>query len=255
MEYIASYHELGEMLESVAALHNESQDARAVMKFESNTTSPSMQWQCVDNRLSVTEIEQSQTFSFWVEGIIQCSLGLVGIVANIVAIIVLSSPKMQSIFNKLLICLMSVYIVVMSVAIFDEIIWPAWVDKPRYISGEFFLYLFTYTLRPVKQTMRYSSIFITTVMARHRFLALCHPIQYRNSEKSSRPWKSAIKIFIPILTVSLLLTIPLFLEVSVEYENIGNVFGLNETHLKYVSIIELNKGRAQIPCRYHYLKT
>ena len=210
MEYIASYHELGEMLESVAALHNESQDARAVMMFESNTTSPSMQWQCVDNRLSVTEIEQSQTFSFWVEGIMQCSLGLVGIVANIVAIIVLSSPKMQSIFNKLLICLMSVYIVVMSVAIFDEVIWPAWVDKPRYISGEFFLYLFTYTLRPVKQTMRYSSIFITTVMARHRFLALCHPIQYRNSEKSSRPWKSAIKIFIPILTVSLLLTIPLF---------------------------------------------
>ena len=250
MEYIASYHELGEMLESVAALHNESQDARAVMMFESNTTSPSMQWQCVDNRLSVTEIEQSQTFSFWVEGIIQCSLGLVGIVANIVAVIVLSSPKMQSIFNKLLICLMSVYIVVMSVAIFDEIVWPAWVDKPRYISGEFFLYLFTYTLRPVKQTMRYSSIFITTVMARHRFLALCHPIQYRNSERSSRPWKSAIKIFIPILTVSLLLTIPLFLEVSVEYENIGNVLGLNETHLKYVSIIELNKGY-QIPCRYH----
>ena len=69
MEYITSYHELGEMLESVAALHNKSQDAKSGMMFESNKTSPSMQWQCVENRLSMSEIEILQTISFWVEGV------------------------------------------------------------------------------------------------------------------------------------------------------------------------------------------
>ena len=241
MEYITSYHELGEMLESVAALHNKSQDAKSGMMFESNKTSPSMQWQCVENRLSVSEIEILQTISFWVEGILQCSLGSVGIVANLVAIIVLSSPKLKSIFNKLLICLIFVHIVVMVIVIFDEVIWPTWVDKPKYISGAIFMYLFTYVLHPVKQIMRYSSIFITTVMARHRFLASRHPIEYRNSTKSLSPWKSAIEIFVQILTVSLLLTIPLFLEVSVKHEDVVDLVGLNETHLKYVSIVKLDK--------------
>ena len=242
-EYVASYEKLGEMLEAAAVLRNKSQDVMDVVMFEPNATSPTMQWQCVENRLTLTEIEQLQTFRFWVEGIVQCSLGLVGIISNLVAILVLSNSKMKTVFNKLLICLMCIHTVFISVVILNEMMWPTWDDKPNYLSGAFFMYLLTYILDPLQQILRYSSIFITTVMARHRFLALCHPIQYRNSEKSSRPWKSAIKIFIPILTVSLLLTIPLFLEVSVEYENIGNVFGLNETHLKYVSIIELNNGR------------
>ena len=225
------------MLEAAAVLRNKSQDVMDVVMFEPNATSPTMQWQCVENRLTLTEIEQLKTFSFWVEGIIQCSLGLVGIISNLVAILVLSKSKMKTVFNKLLICLMCIHTVFISVVILNEIMWPTWDDKPNYLSGAFLMYLLTYILDPLQQILRYSSIFITTVMARHRFLSSRHPIAYRNSIKSLSPWKSAVRILILVLVVSVILTAPLVLETSVENTSIDSLHGLNETHFKYVSII------------------
>ena len=172
----------------------------------------------------------------------QCSLGLVGIVSNLVAILVLSNSKMKTVFNKLLICLMCIHTVFISVVILNEMMWPTWDDKPNYLSGAFFMYLLTYILDPLQQILRYSSIFITTVMARHRFLSLRHPIAYRNSMKSLNPWKSAVRTLILVLVVSVLLTAPLVLETSVENTSIDSLHGLNQTHFKYVSIIKQNRN-------------
>ena len=225
------------MLEAAAVLRNKSQDLVDVVMFEPNATSPTMQWQCVENRFTLTEIEQLTTFSFWVEGIVQCGLGLVGIVSNLVAILVISNSKMKTVFNKLLICLMCIHTLFISVVILNEIMWPTWDDKPGYYSGEFFMYLLAYILDPLQQILRYSSIFITTVMARHRFLSIRHPIAYRNSISSLNPWKSAVKILILVLVVSVILTAPLVLETSVENTSVDSLHGLNQTHFKYVSII------------------
>ena len=241
-EYVASYEKLGEMLEAAAVLRNKSQDVVDVVMFEPNATSPTMQWQCVENRLTLTEIEQLKTFSFWVEGIVQCSLGLVGIISNLVAILVLSNSKMKTVFNKLLICLMCIHTVFISVVILNEMMWPTWDDKPTYLSGAFFMYLLTYILDPLQQILRYSSIFITAVMARHRFLSLRHPIAYRNSIKSLNPWKSAVRILILVVVVSLILTAPLVFETAVENTSIDSLHGLNQTHFKYVSIIKQNRN-------------
>ena len=168
------------------------------------------------------------------------SVGSVGIIFNTAAILVLSSPKMKSVFNKLLICLLLVHNVFIFLVVSKEIMWPAWRDTPDYALGAFFIYLFSYVLHPSQQVMRYSTIFLTVAMARRRFHALKHPIECRNSNMSKNPWTSAIKIFFLVLIFSFILTCPLYFETSVKYADIGRLHILNGTHFKYVSNISVS---------------
>ena len=253
-EYVGSFHDLQRLMQPTSVMHNQAEQFEPDIEIQDETNpllnaddnSQKMQWQCVEHGLSSSEIETTQTFAFWVEGILQLSVGSVGIIFNTAAILVLSSPKMKNIFNKLLICLLLVHNVFIFLVGSKEIMWPAWNDKPDYALGAFFIYLFSYVLHPSQQVMRYSSIFLTIAMARHRFHALRHPIEFRNSNMSKNTWTSAVKIFFLVLILSFILTCPLYFETSVKYADIGRLHVLNGTHFKYVSIIYSNKSRKNI---------
>ena len=68
-----------------------------------------------------------------------------------------------------------------------------------------------------------------------RYLAIRHPIEYRNSTMGINPWKSAIKSLALVLVTAALFTFPLYLETSVKHTEIGRLHEVNETHFKYVS--------------------
>ena len=138
--------------------------------------SSAMHWQCVEYRLSLSEIEQIQAFAFWIEGVCQLALVVVGIISNLLAIPILCSSKMKSIFNRLLICLLSLHTVYLICVILSEIMWPAWDDNPQSLSKVWFIFSFSYVLHPLRQLMRYSSTYFTALMARQRYLAIRHPI-------------------------------------------------------------------------------
>ena len=68
--------------------------------------------------------EQYETyiwFSWWVEGIIQIIIGCIGFIANSIAIPILSSKEMISMFNRLLTCLAIIDNVFLSVSISEAV--------------------------------------------------------------------------------------------------------------------------------------
>ena len=135
-----------------------------------------MSWECVELKFDISQIDQIQAFSFWIEGICQFTVGIVGIISNLLAIPILCSSKMKSIFNRLLICLLSLHTVYLICVILSEIMWPAWDDNPQSLSKVWFIFSFSYVLHPLRQLMRYSSTYFTALMARQRYLAIRPPI-------------------------------------------------------------------------------
>ena len=191
---------------------------------------------CTDNRLDMFQFEDVHALSFWMEGVCQFTVGSVGIICNLLAIPLLCGPVMKSVFNKLLICLLTLHTMYIGSVLLIEIMWPAWKNEPR-ISEAWFIISFSFVLHPLRQFMLYSSTFITVLIARQRYIAIRHPIQYRNTMLSTNPWIPATKSLIFVLVTAALFTFPLFLETSVHSDEVGRVYDINGTHFRYVSFI------------------
>jgi hypothetical protein len=172
---------------------------------------------------------------FWIEGVFQIIVGVIGIVSNLVAIPILCSPSMKSIFNKLLICLLILHTIYICGVISKGMIWQRLDNDENRKSEVWSTIVFSYVY-PLPELMLYSSTFITMLMARQRYLAIRHPIEYRNSNLTTNPWVPAIKSLILVLTAALLLTFPLFLETSLKSE-VSSSFETNATHFQYVSSV------------------
>ena len=118
------------------------------------------------------------------EGVLQFTVGIIGIISNLLAIPVLCGSCMKSIFNKLLICLLILHTIYIISSLVTVVIWPPWntnEDNTLLSSTPLlFITLFRFVLRPLNHMMLFSSIFITVLMARQRYLAIRHPIEYRN---------------------------------------------------------------------------
>ena len=182
-----------------------------------------MHWTCLEHRLSLSQIEQIQAFSYWIEGISQFMIGSIGIVSNLLAIPILCSFRIKSIFNNLLICLLILHTVYLICVVLTEIILQVWVNDPQTISKTWILVSFSYVLRPLKHIMQYSSTFLTTLMARQRFLAIRHPIEYRNSTLTLNLWTSVIRSLVLVLIIAALFSCPLYFEESVKYAEMGHL--------------------------------
>jgi len=143
-----------------------------------------------------------------VEGVCQFILGTIGIISNLLAIPILCHKRMNTIFSKLLICLLVLHTVYLGCVLVMELMWPSWNDNPQRISESWFIFIFSYGLYPLKQLMHYSSTFFTTLMARQRFLAIRHPIEYRNSTLTINPWVSVMKSLSFVIVTGALFTFP-----------------------------------------------
>lgn len=74
------------------------------------------------------------------------------------------------------------------------------------------------------------------LMARQRYMAIRHPIEYRNSTIGVNLCLCAMKNLLVVLLVSGLITFPVYFEMSVTYHEVPSIRNINETHLQYVSI-------------------
>ena len=199
-----------------------------------DTLEDSLHWQCVEYKLDDNEIAQIQGFSFWMEGVCQFTLGTIGVLSNLLAIPILCHKRMNTIFSKLLLCLLILHTLYLGCVLLIEVMWPAWDENPQRISESWFVYIFSYGLYPFKQLMRYSSTFFTTLMARQRFLAIRHPIEYRNSTLTINPWGSVIRSLLLVIVTGAVFTLPLYLETSVKNVEVERIEDFNSTHFKLV---------------------
>ena len=146
------------------AFQNNVADTTTVLQSETlHGTDNAMHWQCLEYNLSMIQIKQIHWISFWIEGVSQFTLGAMGIVLNLLSIPVLCSMRINSIFNKLLICLLLLHTVYIICILLIQSMWPAWDDDSQNISEPWFILSFSYVLRPLQKTMRYSSTFLSLI--------------------------------------------------------------------------------------------
>ncbi len=110
----------------------------------------------------------------------QIIIGTIGLTGNFVAIPILLSRQMTSIFNRILVCL----------SIFDNIfIICSLLEAVRKnfgpIHDRVHSYAFAYFLYQLQSVAIVSSIFTTIVLALERCLAVAKPIEYHNAVQVS----------------------------------------------------------------------
>ena len=168
------------------------------------------------------------------EGVCQFILGALGIVSNLLALPILCNKRMNTIFSKLLFCFLLLHTAYLLCVLLIELMWPAWDDNPLRISESWFIFIFSYGLYPLKQLIRFSSTFFTTLMARQRFLAIRHPIQYRNSTLTINPWVPVMKSLFLVIFIGAFFTFPVYLETSVRHVEVERIERFNATHFSLV---------------------
>ena len=155
-------------------------------------------------------------FSYWTENVIQSIIGVIGIASNTIAIPVLCSREMNTIFNRILLFL----------AIFDNcfIICQISEARRRMTNGNYHdinvfsqahEYAFAYFMFGFHQFVLCSSMFTTVALAVERYQAVCSPVKYHQKTKGINPWKRAITYYVfPVIIFSSLFCISKVFEIK-----------------------------------------
>ena len=190
--------------------------------------------------VSPSHIEALLSLYVLLEGPLQFTVGIIGIISNLLAIPVLCGSCMKSIFNKLLICLLILHTIYIISSLFTVAFWPPWniIEDETLPSSTplWFITLFRFILRPLNHMTLFASIFITVLMARQRYLAIRHPIEYRNVNRGGNLWIPAIKTLFGVLIMAAMFTWSIFLETDVQFiEGEPEIIDINTTHFQFVS--------------------
>lgn len=74
--------------------------------------------------------------------------------------------------------------------------------------------LFHHFLYPLKPLLLHASTFLTVFMARERYKAIRHPLEYRNATAGVSPWRTAAKYVAPMVLAAAAFVAPLYFEVG-----------------------------------------
>ena len=74
--------------------------------------------------------------------------------------------------------------------------------------------LFHHFLYPLKPLLLHASTFLTVFMARERYKAIRHPLEYRNATAGVSPWRTAAKYVAPMVLAAAAFVSPLYFEVG-----------------------------------------
>lgn len=138
-----------------------------------NTTTSTQDWEDLNCPVySKSDLEFLDSFSFWVEGVLQTTLAFLGIIGNILASIIISRKEMRNSFNLLLV----------SLACFDSTyLFGSILESFRKIfdlASDMHIILFPHLLYPFNQVAISGSIFMTVAIAWERYIAVHYPLDY-----------------------------------------------------------------------------
>ena len=136
-------------------------------------------------------------FSFYVEGVLLCIVGTIGIMINLVSsILILTRKEMRNCFNILLVTL----------AAFDSwYLFGAILESCRkyfpVLKTDTQVILFPHFLYPIHQTSITGSIFMTVAIAFERYTAVHYPMDYNQVRLFSKPCKKPPDKFLVFSTL------------------------------------------------------
>lgn len=119
-------------------------------------------------------------FDFWLSGIILNTVGIIGILGNILSMVILSRPQMRSSINYLLIGLArcDTILIITSMLLFGfRSIYP-------YSGYLFYYHYYIYPqiskyVFPLSTASHTASIYLTLMVSLERYVAVCHPLRAR----------------------------------------------------------------------------
>lgn len=159
-----------------------------------------------------SQLELFKVISFWIGGIVQLVLSIIGIIFNCIAIPVLRSKVLyKSTFNRLLIILSffdNGYLVLAIGECFRrELGLATWPHNVVFVN----------VLYPLHNIVLCLSIFMTVALAKERYKAISNPIDYHAIIVSGRQWQRAFKYVLPAFFASVIFNLPKFLELQTKY--------------------------------------
>ena len=173
--------------------------------MNSTLTNSSTPPQC--DPLTDTEIAVYTAVSWWVEGLLQTMLGTVGFLSNALAVPILCSREMSSIFNRLLVFL----------ALFDNAYIVCSVLEGLRKHAPFSQaheYAFGYFLYQFHNFVLCCSIYVTLSLAVERYRAVWRPVEYHNNVNGINPWRRVASYICPVVAISVVFNFPKFFEVT-----------------------------------------
>lgn len=147
-------------------------------------------------------------YQYWFDGVLVSVIAVVGFVGNLLAIIVLSRPKLRDVFHQLLLALACFDILYIVCGSFN------YTFRAFHASSDVFTYLFPYLIYPMTHVSLAGTIFMTVAISIERYLGLCYPLLSPHSRKA---WFYVV----PVIAISFALNVPKFMEVQLGWIEIN----------------------------------
>ena len=168
-----------------------------------------------------TEFEN--TFLFWVDGVALCSLSILGVLLNLIAIFtILRYRGLHTTFNYLLIMLCSFD----NCYIFTTMANQGFM-KQFNMETKTHILLYPYLLHPMKHISFTCSIFMTVVVSYERYASIQKPIQHDMSKKNTNFIRRVCMYTFIVFSTSVIFNIPKFMEAEIDWEVLSRYVLLN----------------------------
>ncbi|CAB4057254.1 TAAR [Lepeophtheirus salmonis] len=129
------------------------------------------------------------TVNFWMRGVSQTVIAILGIIGNVISSIIISRKEMRNSFNLLLV----------SLAVFDSTyLFGSILESFReefLMASDAHILLFPYLLYPLSQMAFTASIFMTVAIAWERYTAVHFPLDYNLAMNDSNAMRKRLVIF------------------------------------------------------------
>ena len=164
--------------------------------------------------------------NFLVNGVCTCTIVIVGVILNCVAInIVWKNYERTNIFYRMLIHLLFLDICVLI----------TWMNLSLFVAfgvrNTVIIYMVPYFSYPSTHIAITASTFMTVAIAHERYLAVQYPLKYSEGMKSTKATTNRLRIyFIIVIMISLGINIPHFMDLEVTYFDPSSTGNSTETN-------------------------
>ena len=156
-------------------------------------------------------------YIYWMDGVLLCFVAIPGLIFNVLGIvIILRYPFMHNMFNYLLIGLFFFDSTYVLIAMLNQSFMKQFDLVPR-----FYYLIYPSLMHPLKHVSFTASVFMKTLLAYERNLAVTNPIRHRIAMNSKRNRRiKLLKYYCTVVVISMVFNVPRFMEAEVNWENL-----------------------------------
>ncbi|XP_040577698.1 uncharacterized protein [Lepeophtheirus salmonis] len=174
------------------------------------------------------------TVNFWMRGVSQTVIAILGIIGNVISSIIISRKEMRNSFNLLLV----------SLAVFDSTyLFGSILESFReefLMASDAHILLFPYLLYPLSQMAFTASIFMTVAIAWERYTAVHFPLDYNLAMNDSNAMRKRLVMYVvPVVVLAILFNSAKFFEAKIYYEKVIDDGNTTFSYIPRVGVAEM----------------